>query len=341
MLRQRLPSSSALFIFEAAARTGNFSRAADELGISQPAVSRAVAALEEHLGRELFVRNGPRLGLTESGAALSRVATSAFAAIDHVIADWEERDPDRDTVLLSISSAMATHWLIPRLGEFRERFPSVDLRFELIPGGVGGPLNKCDLGLRVVDPLKWRKTESLYIEERIQAIGSPAYLREHGTLEHPVAGRRHTLIALSDHWCTWQEYAARTGIRLPSNVQVLTFADYSVVLQTAATGQGLALGWISVTSKLLLDGVLRAASDACLTTGKQYHLIGPSTRPMRAVARQVRDWMVDLMRRDVALLRERQRHDANGPWLSLGDSDSMPQAGNTSHPSRLRRGIQL
>jgi DNA-binding transcriptional LysR family regulator len=302
-----------LFVFEAAARTGNFSHAAQALGVTQPAVSRTIAALEARLGRQLFVRHGPKIELTTYGEQLSKTASGALAAIDDLIASWDQLDSDRDGVLLSISSAMATQWLIPRLGEFRERFPETDLRFELIAGTVtGNPLNKCDLGLRITPP-GGMDPAAFYVQERIQPVGSAAYVREHGTLERPVPGKSHTFIALTDHWCSWHEFATRTGVKLPEPHQILTFTDYSVVLQTALSGQGLALGWISVTSKLLLDAVLVAASDAYLDTGKNCYLIGPGNRPISPSATAVRRWMIEQIWSDIGMLSSQSRPSASTP----------------------------
>lgn len=321
MLWNRLPSPSSLFFFEAAARAGNFSQAALELGVTQPAVSRTIAALEAHLGRPLFNRHGPKVELTSCGEQLSKAASTAFGAMDDLIESWDHLDPDRQTVLLSISSAMASQWLIPRLGDFRSRFPKIDLRFELIAGGVSGlPLNKCDLGLRIAPPVDGFDSSAFYIQERIQAIGSAVYVKEHGILERPAPGKTHTFIALTDHWCSWQEFAARTGSKLPEPHQILTFADYSVVLQTALSGQGLALGWISVTSKLLLDNVLVPGSEAFLDTGKNCYLIGPSNRPISPAAEVVREWMIEQIWSDVDALGHRSapRASSSAP-LALPD----------------------
>ena len=90
-LRRKLPSANALFVFEAAARHENFTRAAEELNVTQPAVSRALAGLEEHLGAQLFLRGKPGARLTESGRMLKTAVESAFLQIDRVLHQIEER----------------------------------------------------------------------------------------------------------------------------------------------------------------------------------------------------------------------------------------------------------
>lgn len=295
-LKRRLPSASTLFTFEAAARLGSFSRAARELNITQPAVSHAIARLERHIGQALFVRAGPKLELTASGGRLSRVTTRAFAAIDDALEEIQTQDETRKVVMLSISSGMATHWLMPRYGAFRERFPDVDLQFQLIPGAVGGPLYNCDLGLRMAAGELSRQLDGRFTSERVVAVAKPDYLEHHGSLDRPV--KPHTLISLSEHWFGWSDFAAATGISLPQQANRISFSDYSVVVQAALSGQGVALAWTSVASRLILDGLLKKASDAVMVTGRNYHFVTSSQRPVRPVVQDVREWLIEQMREE-------------------------------------------
>jgi LysR family transcriptional regulator, glycine cleavage system transcriptional activator len=296
ILRRRIPSPNALFVFEAAARLGSFSRAASELNITQPAVSHAVATLEEHLGQKLFQRTGPRVELTENGTRLSRVTTRSFHAIEGVLGEIEGRDSGREVVMLSISSSMATHWLLPRYDRFRDSFPDTDLQFQLIPGSVGGPLHNCDLGLRVAVGEDSRKLEGRFAPERILVAGTPAYLQEHGTFEAPL--KAHTLIELSEHWFDWTEYTARIGQRVPSHYERMSFSDYAVVLQAALSGQGLVLAWTSVASRLLISGMLVKACERIITTDRAYHFVTSGQRVVRPIVNQVRDWLIAEMREE-------------------------------------------
>ncbi len=300
VLRRHLPSPSTLFVFEVAARLTNFSRAAQELNITQPAVSHAVATLEQHLGQPLFTRAGPHLELTEAGEKLSRVTTRSFHAIEAVLEEIEGRDSSREIVMLSISSGMATHWLMPRYGAFREVFPHTDLQFQLIAGSVGGPLLNCDLGLRVAQGEDARELGGWFAPERVLAVGAPSYLREHGSFDEPKAN--HTLIHLPDHWFGWPEFAQKADIRTPAGYDKLSFSDYSVVLQAALSGQGLALAWTSVASGLIINGMLEQASKTVVVTDRSYHLVSSSQRATRAIVRHVRDWLIAEMEKDEKLL---------------------------------------
>jgi len=296
VLRRRIPSPNALFVFEAAARLGSFSRAATELNITQPAVSHAVATLEDHLGQKLFQRTGPRVELTESGTKLSRVTTRSFHAIEDVLGEIEGRDNRREVVMLSISSSMATHWLLPRYDKFRHAFPDTDLQFQLIPGSVGGPLHNCDLGLRVAAGEDSRRLEGRFAPERILVAGTPGYLQEHGTYEAPL--KAHTLIELSEHWFDWVEFTGRLGQRLPAHYERMSFSDYAVVLQAALSGQGLVLAWTSVASRLIISGMLVKACETIITTDRAYHFVASSQRVIRPIVNRVRDWLIAEMQEE-------------------------------------------
>lgn len=299
-LRRRLPSANALFAFEAAARLGSFSNAARELNITQPAISHAVALLERSIGHKLFRRAGPRLELTEAGERLSRAASRGFAGIEAVLSELDGLDRGREVVLLSISSGMATHWLMPRYDAFRRSFPDTQLQFQLIAGSVGGPLANCDLGLRVASGAESRRLGHRFAPERVLAVASPAYLQRHGGLEGSAGP--HTLISLTDHWFDWPEFAAEGRIALPARFERLAFSDYSVVLQAALRGQGMALAWTSVASRLIIDGLLQRAGGPVIRTDRAYHLVQSSQRAPRPIVEAVRDWLIAEMAREEEML---------------------------------------
>ncbi|MGY3368637.1 DNA-binding transcriptional LysR family regulator [Bradyrhizobium sp. GM2.4] len=131
-----LPSSNALFVFDAAARNGSFTAAAAELNVTQPAVSRMLGQFEDHLGVRLFDRKAGRAVLTEEGELLYRRVLEGFRSIESGLVEIERRRKGTETVTLSVSSAFTTHWLMPRIDKLQKQFPQVDLRFQLISGAL-------------------------------------------------------------------------------------------------------------------------------------------------------------------------------------------------------------
>lgn len=299
-----LPSANALFVFEAVARLRSFTRAAGELNVTQPAISRTIGAFERDLGAILFRRGGRQLGLTESGEILHGAVKSSFSAIKDALDDITLRISGQETVSLSISTAMASHWLIPRIDDFRQEFPNTELRFDLISGEPTGPVSPSDLGLRLDDHADTEHVRWPFAPERIYAVGSSDYLARSGQLQSPKEGQIHTLIQLTKPRLTWHEFADRVGAKLPRRHNSVVVSDYSVVLQSAVNGKGLALAFISSASKLICDRLLIPATPRSLDTGRRYHLVASNRQRLRPIVERVRDWMISQMEQDLAELRD-------------------------------------
>ncbi len=147
-LRDKLPSPGALFMFEAAARHLNFTLAAREFNVTQPAISRMVSRLEGHLGLKLFLRRSTGLELTEEGRLLHRAVREGFDRIEESLREIAAQRTGSEVVTLSVTSAFAIHWLMPRFDRIRRRLPGVSIRLDLIHGEPYGRLGAADIGLR-------------------------------------------------------------------------------------------------------------------------------------------------------------------------------------------------
>ena len=304
-LRRKLPSASSLFVFEAAARCGSFTRAADELCVSQPAVSRMLSRLEEHLGVQLFerVRGGARL--TESGSILYRRVQEGFGVIESAISEIEARATGVETVTLSVSTAFTTHWLMPRMSRFHQRFPTVDMRYQLMSGKIGGPLVDVDLGMRYLEAGSLKATDTLVLPEILLPVCNPQYQAD--VLHDKRKKQVPTLISMDNQERGWGA-AFETAGRVDNT---LVFSDYAVVVQAALLGQGIALGWLNVVSNSLCKGELVPATDAVRVASRRCCLVVPGNRPVRPVVESVRDWIIEEMREDLLKI------DALYPHLGL------------------------
>ncbi|MBD8492270.1 LysR family transcriptional regulator [Pseudomonas syringae] len=292
-LRRKVPSSSSLFVFEAAARCGSFTRAADELCVSQPAVSRMLSRLEEHLGVQLFERVRGGAKLTESGSILYRRVQEGFSAIESAISEIEARATGLETVTLSVSTAFTTHWLMPRMSRFSQRFPTVDMRYQLMSGRIGGPLVDVDLGMRYLEADSLKATDTRVIPEITLPVCNAQYLAEGG---HGKGRKRvPTLISMDNQDRGWAG-AFETPGRADNT---LVFSDYAVVVQAALLGQGMALGWLNVVSNALCKGELVPAADAFKVNSRCCCLVVPANRPVRPIVESVRDWIIEEMREDM------------------------------------------
>jgi len=296
--RRRLPSANALFAFEAAGRCGNFTRAAQELYVTQPAVSRMLARMEEHLGVKLFERRSGGVVLTEDGRLLHRRIAEGFRGIEAALDEIEARRTGSETITLSISTAFTTHWLMPRMERLQEALPRVDLRFKLIPNFLKGPVDDVDLGMRYLaegDPA--RNHGTFLMRDLLVPVCSRGYHDQH---RRPRSRAADTFVVLTGADRDWYRSYSRFGERARSPAKVLDCSDYAIVVQAALLGQGIALGHLNVAIHWLREGALVPAVNEVRAADRDCFLVHAASRPLRPIVAQLRDWIVEEMNTDVA-----------------------------------------
>lgn len=298
MLRRQLPSTNSLFTFEVVARLGSFSKAAQELNVTQPAISRAITGFEGHLGYKLFERHGRWIKLTPNGARLFRATSTAFRTVIDALQEIEHTEETRENITISMTSAAVNYWFIPRLGAFKKKFPSVNLDFKMY-SDIGDDLEQgIDLCVRLSYPKDVNLHRWSFTDERIMALCSPDYIREFGTLDRPKKGRSHMLIEAVGQRYTMGEFFHAIGQKQPKDPTILKFSDSSNILQAAIKGQGVALGWVPETSRLVIEGQLIPICHQVIKTGRRYHILASNLTPMRPIVENVRDWLISEMRND-------------------------------------------
>jgi DNA-binding transcriptional LysR family regulator len=291
-----------LVTFEAAVRCGTFARAAKELGVTGPAVSRTIGRLELHLGMPLFRRTPTGVVLTSDGDELFSGVSQSFGEIERTLMRLKGRErAAHRPVVLSVSSAFATHWFMPRLAQFQARFPGEEIRFHLINGPLCGPVEGIDIAMRFDHKPDDRYQIRTLMPELLLPIRAPHFEgegAETGTLL-PAAARMITLSGAQPDWASLFAPAA-----LGTEARELLFSDYTLVVQAALVGQGIALGWLNVVSNLLAEGNLVPASATVVPTGRQCQLVtGGAASPH--VAGDICDWMAAEFREDVARINAR------------------------------------
>ena len=278
---------NALFVLEAAGRLRNFSRAAEELNVTPAAVSRMMQRLEAHIGSTLFRRSGSGVMLTEDGQKLFDTTSRAMGLIDDTLTEIETRNRDVDVVTISVSTAFTTHWLMPRMPQFKAAFPAVDLRFQLITGPLTGPVNDVDLGMRFVSgPIAGHRVSPIMPEVLLP-------VRAHN-YSVPDASREGKVIRLS------AGQPPDVGDPLDADgTTILMFSDYAIVVQAALLGQGVCWGWLNVISNWLREGQLVAVGRSpCHVTGRECCIIQRNRHSERAVVDDVREWLIAQMQDD-------------------------------------------
>lgn len=291
-------SSNALFVFEAAARSSSFTRAAEELNVTQPAVSRMLSRFEQHLGLRLFERGGKGAVLTPEGEVLYRRVSDGFRSIEAGLREVEQLRAGKETVTISVSSAFTTHWLMPRMDRFQRRFPSVDLRFQMISGSLRGAVENVDLGMRYLYDDEAIPTDALVIREVMLPVCSPGYRLAESRNGAAVA-EGNTIIHLTDSSPDWASQYPPFATGRDGPPKTLSFSDYAVVVQAALLGQGVAFGWITVVSHALVSGALVPASQGLTQGERACVLLTPRNRAARPIVREIRDWIVDELRGEI------------------------------------------
>jgi len=289
MLR-RLPALNALKAFEAAARHESFTRAAEELCVTQGAVSHQVKALEAELGIKLFNRERQRLIITEAGRDYLTVLRDAFDRI----AVGTERLVQRQTsgvLTVSTSPDFAAKWLVNRLGRFAEAHPGIDLRISATLHHIDFAREDVDLAVRHGDG-SWAGLDVARLStEQLFAVCSPKLLRGRQRISKPADVLKFPLLHLDDRkdWARWLEAAGVANAEL-AHGPVLNRA--SMIIDAAVDGQGIALARTTLAAWDLINGRLVRPLAETLRLSKTYWIVCPKATAALPKIKTFREWLL-------------------------------------------------
>jgi LysR family glycine cleavage system transcriptional activator len=274
--RYQLPPLDLLEAFEAAARHLSFTRAADELSLTQSAVSRQIAALEERLNVPLFQRLHRALRLTEAGRQLQATAGSVLQQLHSVTAQLRQLQRQK-TVLVTTTPGFAGLWLIPRLSAFTAAHADVDVRISVSFSLVNLERDGVDLAIRYGPTASANPHAVRLFGEVMTPVCSPALRRQAGKpLKRPEDLQHHTLLhgahdnAQLPDWSLWLRAMQIEHLK-PAGA--MHFSDYDQMMNAAVRGQGVALGRFPLTQGLVLERKLVAPFSQKLASPMGYHLL--------------------------------------------------------------------
>ncbi|MGF1871659.1 LysR family transcriptional regulator [Photobacterium indicum] len=263
-----LPSSlNGLRVFEAAARYLSFTIAAQELNVTQSAVSRQIRLLEEQLGFTLFIRQHRALILTEEGKEIALILTRQFSELNNTIHQLKQHEDN--TLKLNVSMSFAVRWLIPRLHSFKEQNPSLDI---IISSNIGNNGNYGDqLNLdsddydiaisnyqdptTIEQPVIFLRKEYLAPVYSMLLVKGDTQLTIDELLTYP---RLHPTKDRSD----WRAWFAQTGIQQPLGNTELTFDTLDMALTSCLSGQGATITDLLFVTNELKQGFLKLPLEA-------------------------------------------------------------------------------
>lgn len=296
-MKRWLPPLNALRAFEAAARHQSFTRAAEELNVTQTAVSHQIRTLEERLGLKLFDRRGRALQLTEAAQNYLPSVRSAFDELHDATERLVRRDGDA-TLTVSTLTSFAAKWLIPRLGGFQDRHPEISIRIATSMVSVDFDRDDIDVAIRYgrgdwpglrVDRL---------VREDIFPVCSPKLVAGPNPLRRPDELASHTLlhvVGFLEDWRVWLTAANVDGVDPSSG---LRFDLMMNALQAAIDGLGVALGRSALVEGDLAAGRLIAPFDISLPIEAAYYVVAPEQSADRPNIKAFREWLITTLATD-------------------------------------------
>ncbi len=287
-----LPPFAALRAFRAAARRGRFRDAAEELGLTESAISHQIRKLEDFLHVSLFERAGSRVSLTEAGSwyfedidpALGRIGEATRALMG---------GQDRTRVSLTLPPSLAIFWLIPKLSAFEVARPEIDLQLVTTTRRIDLKREQVDLAVRH-GAGGWPEMDASFLmSETAMPVASPEFVKTFTQPLSPdsVAGMR---VIVNDYFPQeWEEWAAAHGLTPPDPSKAVRLESQEQILAAAESGLGLAMGRSPLVDVRLASGTLIAPFGPMRGAGAGYYLCTPKGRPISAAARRVARWLVD------------------------------------------------
>jgi LysR family glycine cleavage system transcriptional activator len=305
-----LPPLTALRAFEVAARLSSFTRAARELHVTPAAVSHQIRGLEKYLGVTLFRRTTRRIELTEQGQLAADNFREGFELLAHGV-DHLRTKHARASIAVSVTTAFATRWLVPRLGSFTARYPGVDVKLRAGGQPADFDVDEVDVAVRIGRGGFAGAVALPVLEECVVPLASPTFIREHGLrrasdlakvpLLHDDSMRR---VGRSTGWPMWVRAAKVRNVDVSRGMH---FDDGHLVLQAAAAGYGVALGRLTYALEELDARRLRIPFGPSLEPDLKYYLLVPQARAAEPTIDAFREWLVEEAARFDRRLRDAGR----------------------------------
>ena len=277
--------------FESAARHLSFTAAAEELCITQSAVSKQVKSLEDALGMALFLRGGKGLSLTPEGRQLYEAARASLAqlatAIDRLLA------VDRVSVSVTTTPSFAALWLAPKLAKFQALEPAIDVRVDASEARLNLEREGMDLAVRLSPLQAGADGPPPLLQEQVMLVAAPAIAARIACaadiLHAPLLVYYDPAVRFS--WMSWTAWYERLGLRQSPQQPCLYFSQYEHVLNAAVQGAGVAMGRTPLVLSLLRSGQLQVALPDQTVEGMGYRIVTSAHSAERPAVQKFRAWL--------------------------------------------------
>lgn len=293
---RRLPPLRLLNVLDAVVRCGGTKQASAELNVSQPAVSQSLKQLEHFVGLPLLDRRTRPSTLTPAGSILANAAHIGISALETAMTDIENLSRfDTGAITVSCTLGYATYWLMPRLHDFHESHPGLNVNVQSVYQGQPGFEAGADVALRFGDG-DWRDSEThLLFDESITATCSQRYLLENGPFESVAALHRADLIHVDPvdaHWYDWPRFFRELDATPTAPLGGKRFNNYVQAVQATVAGEGIMLGWIGVTGQIGADNSLVPAISESVDPKSGFYVCTAGDRTVRPAVSAFVDWVI-------------------------------------------------
>ena len=293
-MRRRLPTLQALGCFEAAARHESYTRAGEELALTQGAVSRQIASLEAFLGVALFRRTRHGVALTPDGVAYARQVATRLDGLERDTLDAMAGQSRGGAIQLAAVPTFATRWLLPRLPTLSAAHPEITVHIETRTRPFLFAEAEFDAALYAGTPeqaANWPGTRAeLLMHEAVVPVASPALLAARKRWRAQDLARL-PLLQQSTRPQAWRQWFEAMGVDAPQLLSGPRYELFSMLAIAAASGMGLALIPHMLIEPELARGELVVACPSALPPQRGYYLVTPEGGDERAVVSQFRQWL--------------------------------------------------
>jgi DNA-binding transcriptional LysR family regulator len=293
--RWQLPPLELLPAFEAAARLLSFTRAADELSLTQSAISRQIQALEESLGTRLFERRTRALLLTDNGQRYYQQVQVLLRELDDATQKLRGAAAAR-TVTVTTTPGFASLWLIPRLNGYLQAHPGVDVRISATYESINLEQSGLDLAIRYGPDEELQGYPAVF-EESVIPVCSPALAADPARpLREPADLHAHVLLHSDDakySWTEWNLWLHVHGLRDLKPAGMLQFNQYDQLIQAAVNGQGVALGRLPLVKRMLRDRQLVTPFKKSVVSSRGYFLVRSARAAGKKDVAEFAAWLLD------------------------------------------------
>ncbi|RSY82576.1 transcriptional regulator GcvA [Sphingomonas koreensis] len=288
--RRLLPPMAALHSFMAAARHGSFSRAASEIGLTQGAVSRQIATLEDWLQTQLFQRNGRRVQLSEAGRAYADAIGPALAAIRLATAR-ALAEPAETTLRIATLPTFGMRWLGPRLGRLTRDLPDLVIEFAARSHEFDFADEGFDAAIHYGLPSWPGAQHDLLFRERAIPVIAPALLREH-PVRTPADLLHFPLLAQAARRDAWRQWFRHMDVPAGKMIPGPVVEHFLMLAQAAVAGTGAALLPSFMVEPELEAGTLVCPFDEAVVGENAYYLVHPAGQRERPQFERLRAWIL-------------------------------------------------